>query len=176
MAKVFLTLCVLNMACTNKPSVHESIVPPSFDLKKDILDLTNTLNVNDTLFMLVNASVCQSFQFDSLLFYKKDDIVFVNTTSRQIITKEQLFELGPVLYQKSRDSLNYENLFQYILDCKDTDNGSVVFTLICHEDTLHLYSHSLRDHLNKIGYYMKIQHRVYPDAEPYQPVYPPKTE
>lgn len=164
--------CILFCSCENQNSEQSNL--PRFDVTSDILNLTNTLTENDTLTLLVNASICQSSQIDSLYFFKRSNKLYVNTTIQNWTSKIELTELGMVEYKKVNSTLNFETMFRWVINRQKTEHSSCVFTFIHKNDTLRLFSDNLVDHMEILDYYFHIQHRLYPDAKVYQPVYPPK--
>lgn len=162
---------ILTLGCSNdnQRTVDDT---SSFELKKDIYDFSSRLEENDTLILLVDASVCTSMQIDYLVFIKKNNNITVNTTVHIWEGEQEIYNLGSVDYIKSQDSLNYEDLFKFVNNkgVKDQKSNSNVFTVIHKQDTLRLFSDHLMDHLTNLGYFTDIQQRLYPDAELYQPI------
>ncbi len=170
--KAFCFLVVLSTTCTRKKSNVGIIDNPSFDLKKNLSDFSNTLEEDDTLFLLVDASSCMWIQKDSVVFIKKNDKVYVNTTIHLSVFEDDTHQLGNIQYSKVTDSLNYEDLFNLLLkkNIKPNSRSVNTFTVIHKKDTLQLYSKLIGEFPEDLGYYIQIQRRLYPDAEEYQPV------
>ncbi|MCR9173457.1 MAG: hypothetical protein NXI10_13230 [bacterium] len=150
----------------------------SFELERDFDNFSTALGNDDSLILIVNASICVWSEMDRLVFIKKDGNVRFNTTVHIWMENEEIHKLGTVEYTKATDSLNFENLFKFVSDKGISRQGvnSSVFTLIHGKDTLRLYSDHLLDHMENLGYFANIQRRFYPDAEMYNTVLEPTEE
>ena len=73
------------------------------------------------------------------------------------------------------DTLNYENLFQFLTKIKKpiSKNPSIILEVIYKKDTLTFYSESLNERLKILSYYGKIQGRIFPEENFYKPIPPP---
>ncbi len=156
-------------SCSNIQNKHKET--PSFVLERDLYDFSNKLDNNDTMILLVDASVCAWVEIDSLVITKSNDKISIQPTIWYWSDEKEILKLDKVQYSTSNDSLNLENLFKYLhkKGIQDEHNNPIVFTLFHKDDTLHFYSANLGDHLENLSYFQRIMGKLYPDAKHFEP-------
>lgn len=171
---IHIILLISILGCVNNIKKEES----TFNLQNDISSFSSKLEDGDSLVILADLSACTSWWIEKNTLIKNGTKIMIKTQAKgEFIDQTELD--GVQYYYNKVDSLNFENLFQFMDDkaTKDRKINSNVFTVIYHQDTLKYYSDGLNDHLENIGYYLLVKRRIYPDVEIYQPVkVPPKPE
>ncbi|WP_346854868.1 hypothetical protein [uncultured Draconibacterium sp.] len=174
MTVAYIILIISIFGCINNKKIEET----KFDLNKEILDFSAKIVNGDTLIILADLSACTSWWIEKNTLIKNEDIITISTHAQGEFVDQT--KLDKVEYNcTENDSLNFENLFQFMTNKGTNDRGtnSNVITVIYKQDTIRYFSDGLNDHLKNIGYYILIKRRIFPDVEMYQPVEtPPKPE
>jgi hypothetical protein len=131
------------------------------------------LEEGDSLRVLANLSICDSWLIEENLFIKREGKVFLSSTNEGEFVDSAEMKLSEVEYIKCEsDTLTFEYLFSKLGDERRerTGNSLSMFSLSIRTDTVRFYSLGLKDAMRMVDHYTQIKRCLYPNIELYQPV------
>ncbi len=164
--KIITVLIFLSIGCKDEPTTK--INNSKFNLHSDFLEFSKKMENQDTITILADLSACMSQCHYTINIYKNNNQIYVKANSVTINLEEQRRQFEPIQYvYSSEDSLNFENLFSYLIrkGTKDRRINSNILKLIYKNEMINFYSDGLSDHLENIRYFDKIIRKLYPKAE-----------
>lgn len=164
-------ILIIALACSNDN--QKVNIESSFNLKRDIYNLSQKLNNGDTIFFEAALGACVSTCREINTLFKRNDSILIQSRIVDIYPNDETKELKKAHYiYSSKDTLNFENLFSSMKeDVRDRDSidGQTIFEVRFQYDTLDFYPKNLVSVLRKIYFYSKIKERLYPEEEIYKP-------
>jgi hypothetical protein len=159
--------------CSRTVEKKNNATKSSFDLKKDIYNLSERMEEGDTIILNANLGVCTSYCNEHNLLWKENGIIYIMSKIKEIDPNNDSISLGKTEYRFEKfDSLNFENLFSLLKDktIKPDNSTSYTFQTIYKRDTLEFYPGNLVRILEKTYYYNCIKGRIYPNEKFFKPV------
>jgi hypothetical protein len=165
-------IVVTALACSSESQKVNN--QSSFDLKRDIYNLSQKLNNGDTIFFEAALGVCVSTCREINAIFKSNDSILIQSKIVDIYPNDETKELKKAHYlYNSKDTLNFENLFYSMKEdvrVRDSIDGQTIFEVRFQNDTVDFYPKDLVSVLRQIYFYSKIKERLYPEEEIYKPV------
>lgn len=155
-------------SCNNQKNNLTENNDTSFNILNDITNFSEKLNNYDTLKILINTSLCMSSSFEHLVITKINDSIFIKgeITRDYISNSDKILTKKYYNYQKT-DTLNLENLFQYLDEFKSTtEDLNLSFKIIASfkKDTIYYQSNDING-FNFVNYHNLIMNRLYPEIK-----------
>ncbi len=150
---------------------------PEIVLERDILEIFQMMENNDTLYVFEDMALCGSIIFEQDIFTKENGNIYLETHSwgNMGYTWDTTFnriEYTPNL----NDTLNYESVFRKFDNMKnvETKYNNLILQIVYRKDTIQYF----QDNFDLIGdfiHHIKVlKNNLYPKVEWYQPIqFPP---
>lgn len=167
-AIIFLALSTL-LSCK-----HES----KFNLEKDLYQFSEKMENGDTLEVDINHSACMFAAFETYLFLKQNDTLFLETHSEISSFEKQQQTLPKIVYPfKPNDSLSFESYFKY-LKKENKANRKYSPSLVTvyypnKNQTQYFNDDGLDDKFKKLDKLFLIREKLYPNDKFFEVPEPP---